>query len=149
MELRLFSAKSYDRDSFDAVNVAAGHDLSYVDARLTPDTAVLAPTGGAVCAFVNDDLGADVLAILGERGVRGVALRCAGYNHVDLAVAARHAHPGRPGTGVLAECGRGTHPGADPGAQPQDPEGVQPCARRQLRAGGPPRLRPRPARPQG
>jgi len=90
MELRLFSAKSYDRDSFDTANVVAGHDVSYVDARLTPDTAMLAPTGGAVCAFVNDDLGAEVVDILGERGVRGVALRCAGYNHVDLAAAARH-----------------------------------------------------------
>ena len=68
MELRLFSAKSYDRDSFDAANDTAGHNLSYVDARLAPDTAVLAPRDGAVCAFVNDDLGAEVLDVLGRAG---------------------------------------------------------------------------------
>ena len=69
MELCLFSAKAYDRDSFDAANARFGHDLRYVEARLGPSTAVLAPEGGVVCAFVNDDLGAGVWRPR-RRGVR-------------------------------------------------------------------------------
>lgn len=92
MELALFSAKRYDRDSFIAANAEAGvdgdrHTLHFVDARLDRSTAALAPVGGAVCAFVNDDLSRPVLEQLAARGVGMVALRCAGFNHVDLAAA--------------------------------------------------------------
>lgn len=90
MDLCLFSAKPYDRDSFTVANERVGHALHYVESRLGPATVVLAPEGSAVCAFVNDDVGAAVLAGLAERGVRIVVLRSAGYNHVDLAAAARY-----------------------------------------------------------
>ena len=102
MELCLFSAKAYDRDSFDAANARFGHDLHYIEARLGPATAVLAPEGGVVCPFVNDDVVGQVLAGLAERGVRGVALRSAGYNNVDLDAAARARHRRRAGARVLA-----------------------------------------------
>jgi len=88
MDVCLFSAKAYDRASFDAANERFGHRLLYVDSRLEERTVPLAPEGSVVCAFVNDDLGTAVLEALAARGVRAVALRCAGFNHVDLAAAA-------------------------------------------------------------
>jgi D-lactate dehydrogenase len=63
--------------------------MDFLEARLTPDTARLAEGADAVCAFVNDDLGAEVLGRLAECRVRLVALRSAGVNHVDLAAAER------------------------------------------------------------
>ena len=88
MDVCLFSAKAYDRESFRVANEAFGHELSFLEPRLGAETLALAPPGSAVCAFVNDDLGAPVLTALAERDVRHVALRCAGFNHVDLDVAA-------------------------------------------------------------
>lgn len=80
----LFSAKPYDRRSFDAANVGGDVEISYHTARLELSTAPYAAGADVVCAFVNDDLGADVLAELVELGVRVVALRCAGFNNLDL-----------------------------------------------------------------
>lgn len=90
-DIRVFSTKPYDRDGFDAANqrLASPHDLAYLDARLEPSTAELAAGADAVCVFVNDDLSAPVLEALSAGGVRMVALRCAGFNNVDLEVAAR------------------------------------------------------------
>lgn len=89
MRVAVFSAKPYDIASLDAANQAATspHELTYLEPRLTPATAALAHAHPAVCAFVNDDLGADVLHALGDLGVRHVALRSAGFNHVDLPAA--------------------------------------------------------------
>jgi D-lactate dehydrogenase len=90
MDICVFSAKRYDRDAFAAANADLGHRLTFVDARLEPATLELATPNSVVCAFVNDDLGEEVLRGLAQRSVRHVALRCAGYNHVDLGAAARH-----------------------------------------------------------
>jgi D-lactate dehydrogenase len=90
MDLALFSAKRYDRESFSAANEDGAHRLTFLDARLEPSTLALVPDGAAVCAFVNDDLGSEVIAGLAERGVGLIALRCAGFNHVDLEAAQRH-----------------------------------------------------------
>ncbi|MFO7610241.1 MAG: 2-hydroxyacid dehydrogenase [Candidatus Krumholzibacteriia bacterium] len=83
----VFDTKPYDRRHFDA---AAGNDLApiYFDARLRPETAGLAAGFRVVCAFVNDDLRADTLERLAAAGVELIALRSAGFNHVDLAAAA-------------------------------------------------------------
>lgn len=89
MDLCLFSAKRYDRDTFVAANEAFGFDLEFVDSRLDATTAELAVPGGAVCAFVNDDVGAATLGVLAARDVRVVALRCAGFNQVDIDAAHR------------------------------------------------------------
>ncbi len=88
MLLTLFSTKPYDRRFFEAA--ADGLPMRFLEARLGPDTAPLAQGSDAVCAFVNDDLGADVLATLAACGVRCLALRCAGFNHVDMAAAKAH-----------------------------------------------------------
>jgi D-lactate dehydrogenase len=83
----VFSAKAYDRLFLDAAAVDA-HQLTYLDARLAPATAVLAQGAQAVCAFVNDQVDAAVLEVFHRLGIKLVALRSAGYNNVDL-VAAR------------------------------------------------------------
>ncbi len=88
-DVRIFSTKPYDRDGFDSLNERHGHQLTFLDARLEPSTVELAAGADAVCAFVNDDLGADTLAGLAAGGVGLVTLRCAGYNNVDLAAAER------------------------------------------------------------
>lgn len=88
-EIRVFSTKPYDRVGFDTANGLHAHDVVYLDARLDASTVELAVGADAVCVFVNDDVSAPVLEALNSAGVRCVALRCAGYNNVDLATAQR------------------------------------------------------------
>jgi len=89
MEIAVFSAKSYDRQFIDAA-AANQHQLHYIEAQLTADTAVLARGAGAICAFVNDHVDEGVLQALESQRVGLVALRSAGFNNVDLAAAKRH-----------------------------------------------------------
>ncbi|MCM1982572.1 2-hydroxyacid dehydrogenase [Lyngbya confervoides] len=84
MRVAFFSAKSYDQASFDQANQEFGHDLTYFDTRLTADTVTLAQDFPAICAFINDDLGARILHSLADTGTQLLALRSAGFNHVDL-----------------------------------------------------------------
>jgi D-lactate dehydrogenase len=84
MRIAFFSTHGFDREFFDAANRARGHDIQYLEARLTQATSGLASGAAAVCAFVNDDLHAEVLSSLQAHGVRLIALRSAGFNHVDL-----------------------------------------------------------------
>lgn len=89
MQALLFSSQQYDQDSFSSAPGAAALTLHYQGARLSEDTAALAEGFEVVCAFINDDLSAPVLARLKAGGTRLIALRSAGYNHVDLAAAKR------------------------------------------------------------
>lgn len=89
MRVAVFSTKSYDRQFLQAAAERAGHEPVFHEARLLAATAPLAAGFAAICAFVNDDLAADVLAALARGGTRLVALRCAGFNNVDLAAAER------------------------------------------------------------
>jgi D-lactate dehydrogenase len=84
----MFSSKPYDRAAFERANAEFGFDLSFVGDRLHDETAGLAAGADAVCVFVNDDLSATVLERLADDGIRCVALRCAGFNNVDLDAAA-------------------------------------------------------------
>jgi D-lactate dehydrogenase len=84
MRVAFFSTHTFDREFFDQANVSHGHDLYYLESRLTPATATLAGGCPVVCAFVNDQLDGDVLASLWAGGTRMIALRSAGFNHVDL-----------------------------------------------------------------
>lgn len=86
MRVAVFSSKSYDRQFLEAAN-GGKHQLMYLEPRLDASTAIAADGALAVCAFVNDHLDADVLALLARQGVKLVALRCAGFNNVDLAAA--------------------------------------------------------------
>ena len=89
MKTILFSAKPYDREYFERENEQGDHELVFQAARLDASTARLAEGSEAVCAFVNDDLGEPVLERLADAGVRVIALRSAGFNHVDLKAAKR------------------------------------------------------------
>jgi D-lactate dehydrogenase len=91
MDVTVFSTKSYDRQFLSAANEMAGspHRLRYFDARLTAESAPLARNAPALCAFVNDVLDREVLETLAAGGTRIVALRSAGFNHVDLSAAKR------------------------------------------------------------
>jgi D-lactate dehydrogenase len=84
MDITLFSAKSYDREFFDEVNVDFGHDIRYLEPRLSAETSALAEGSDAVCAFVNDQLDEATVRDLGGRGIELILLRSAGFNHVDL-----------------------------------------------------------------
>jgi D-lactate dehydrogenase len=87
MRTAVFSTKPYDRQFLTAANAGGSAELVFLEARLEAATAPLATGFEAVCVFVNDRLDADVLATLAAGGVRVVALRCAGFNNVDLAAA--------------------------------------------------------------
>ena len=87
MKIALFSAKAYDRDYFEQANQPFGYELDFFDVRLDQKTARLAFGYSVVCAFVNDDLSRPVLEELAKHGTRLLAMRCAGYNNVDLAAA--------------------------------------------------------------
>ena len=87
MRVALFSSHAFDRQFFDAANSGRRHDLLYLETRLTPATCALAAGFPVVCPFVNDQLNAEVLARLGSHGVRMIALRSAGFNHVDFKAA--------------------------------------------------------------
>jgi D-lactate dehydrogenase len=87
VRVAFFSTHSFDRQSFDEANAAHRHELHYFEARLSPATGVLARGFPAVCAFVNDRLDATVLTLLSEGDTRMIALRSAGFNHVDVSTA--------------------------------------------------------------
>lgn len=87
MRVAVFSTKPYDRRFLDAANRDGVHQLDYFEARLDTTSATLAAGYPAVCAFVNDRLDAHTLIRLADGGVRLVALRCAGFNNVDLVAA--------------------------------------------------------------
>ena len=81
-------AKSYDRESFDKVNEKFGFELKYFKAHPTLDNVSLTQGATAVCVFVNDPVNADIVRAMADHGVKLIALRCAGYNNVDLQAAA-------------------------------------------------------------
>lgn len=87
MRVAVFSTKPYDRDSLTSANAAHGHQLEFFEAALSLQTCSLAAGFEAVCVFVHDQLDAHLLRCLAGQGVKVVALRCAGFNNVDLAAA--------------------------------------------------------------
>ncbi len=89
MRLAVFDTHRYDRDALEKANARFGHALTFFEPRLTLQTAKLADGFPAVCSFVNDRVDAATLAALQVGGVRLVAARSAGYNHVDLEAARR------------------------------------------------------------
>lgn len=89
MKVIVFSTKPYDQENLEKVNQAK-HLLSYVPARLTAITVSLANGYDAVCCFVNDELNEDCIQLLAGYGVKYIAMRCAGYNNVDLKACAKY-----------------------------------------------------------
>ena len=90
MKIAFFSAKPYEQRFFQAAASSDSHEFTFLEPRLTVNTASLAAGYEAVCIFVNDQANAEVIAALAAGGTRLLALRSAGFNHVDLNAAATH-----------------------------------------------------------
>lgn len=83
-KIAFFDAHSYDRDSFNTWNKDFGFDIHYYKERLSMNSIELTKGKDVVCVFVNDEINAPVIDALVKNGVKLVALRCAGFNNVDL-----------------------------------------------------------------
>ena len=88
IRIAFFDTKEYDKESFEKVAATRDVEVKYLETKLSEHTAELARGCDAVCVFVNDTVNAAVIDKLYECGVKMIALRCAGYNNVDL----RHAY---------------------------------------------------------
>jgi len=87
MKVAIFDIHKFERPLFEALNKSFQHNLVFFELRLTSETAYLAKDFPAVCSFVNDKINAKTLNILKENGCQLLALRTAGFNHVDLQAA--------------------------------------------------------------
>ncbi|MAW96555.1 MULTISPECIES: 2-hydroxyacid dehydrogenase [unclassified Leeuwenhoekiella] len=87
MRVAFFSTKKYDQDFFEQCNTNNTHELNFFETALNKHTASLAQGFDAVCVFVNDELDQETIQILSENEVKLIALRCAGFNNVDLEAA--------------------------------------------------------------
>ena len=88
MKIAFFDTKPYDKPSFEKYGKQYGVEFKYFETKLNADTAKLANGFDGVCAFVNDTVDAEVIDKLCNMGVSVLALRCAGFNNVDM----KHAH---------------------------------------------------------
>ena len=85
MKIVFFDTKPYDKESFEKVLPKYPDiEIDYEETNISVKTAVLAKGADAICAFVNADLGAEVITRLHEIGIKCILLRCAGFNNVDL-----------------------------------------------------------------
>ncbi len=84
MKIAFFDAKQYDMDSFKIAAKNSGIEFKFFDTKLSADTASLARGADGVCIFVSDTVDRETAEILCSLGVKYIALRCAGYNNVDL-----------------------------------------------------------------
>ena len=84
MKVAIFSSKPYDQKFLSQINCEHGHELKFLTSILDSQTANLAAECEAVCVFVNDRLDRQTVKVLKDLGVKLIALRCAGYNNVDL-----------------------------------------------------------------
>ena len=84
MKVAVFGTKSYDKKFLRAASEGVDISWTFIEPRLTATTAPLAEPFEAICCFVNDEISADVLQSLAEGQTRLIAMRCAGYNNVDL-----------------------------------------------------------------
>ena len=84
MKIAFFDTKAYDKPSFEQYGQQHGLEFTFFETKLNEVTAELVHGFDGVCAFVNDTINADVIDILASNGVKVLAMRCAGYNNVDL-----------------------------------------------------------------
>lgn len=90
MRVALFSTKPYDKAAFEKANERFHHELIFFEGPLNSNTISLASGFTAICPFVNDQLNEPILKTLSENGTCLLALRSAGFNHVDLKAAAKY-----------------------------------------------------------
>ena len=84
IKVAFFDTKEYDKDLFDEYNKKYGYEITYLKSRLNSETAPLARGFDVVCIFVNDVVDEKTISILKECNVKLIALRCAGFNNVDI-----------------------------------------------------------------
>ena len=87
IKIAFFDTKPYDKESFNEINKSYGFDITFFRYHLTPENMILAQGFDVVVVFVNDIINDAVLKKLAEYGVRLIALRCSGYNNIDLKAA--------------------------------------------------------------
>lgn len=87
MKICFFDTHSFERNAFEKENKSFGFELQFMDTKLNYLTAPFAKGSDVVCAFVNDKLDAPCLRVLNDMGIKMIALRSAGFNHVDIKVA--------------------------------------------------------------
>ena len=92
IKVAFYDTKEYDRPSFELYGKLHNVEYKFLETKLTEDTVELAKGCDAVCVFVNDTVNAAVIDRLYEFGVKMIALRCAGYNNVDVRQAYRKIH---------------------------------------------------------
>jgi D-lactate dehydrogenase len=84
IKIAFFDTKEYDRNSFDNYNKDYGYEITYFKNKLSAETAPLTNGYDVVCIFVNDVVDKEVLSILEKCNVKLIALRCAGFNNIDI-----------------------------------------------------------------
>ncbi len=84
VKIAFFDTKDYDKHFFDIYNKDYNYEITYFESKLSKETAILAKGYDVVCIFVNDTADKETLNFLEENGVKLIALRCAGFNNVDL-----------------------------------------------------------------
>ncbi len=87
MKIAFFNTKPYDKEYFDRVNFDGTHQIRYFSSHLDLESTSLISDEKVVCVFINDNLNAQVLHKLKDKGIELIALRSAGFNHVDMACA--------------------------------------------------------------
>lgn len=92
MKIAFFDAKSFDKPSFDRYSSESGIRIKYYETKLNEDTVYLAKGCEAVCVFVNDNIDSKVIDSLCDMGINVLALRCAGFNNVDMKYAFGKIH---------------------------------------------------------
>ena len=84
IKIAFFDTKEYDQKLFNEYNEKYGYEITYLESKLNKETAPLARGFDAICIFVNDLVDKETIQILKECGVKLIALRCAGFNNVDI-----------------------------------------------------------------
>ena len=95
LKIAFYNTKDYDRTFFSQLEKEKGPgtyncEITYLESRLTQETASLSKNFDAVCIFVNDEAPAEVIDVLNHNGIRLILLRCAGFNNVDLEACAKY-----------------------------------------------------------
>jgi D-lactate dehydrogenase len=90
MKITFFSTQPYDKIFFNQQNEHFGYELEFFETHLGPHIVNAISNTDAVCAFVNDKLNAEVIEALAEKGVKIIAMRCAGFNNVDIEAAKKY-----------------------------------------------------------
>lgn len=90
MKIAFYSSKGYDREYFDQINKDYRFELNFFETRLNRYTVALAKGHDGICAFVNDKINENTLRVMDEEGIHVLALRCAGFNNVDLEAAEKY-----------------------------------------------------------